>query len=426
MKGGFMRYEISGGSGRLSTNAGKVKTALLLALAGVFLFLLFTTDAPESTAADCDCNVCHGDHHGPGWAGCSSCHDSPPQTGTHRRHYDSASLLFLSYGDTSVTSTPEAYKFGCGNCHPLDNSKHADGTLQVELYNANSPEGSIKAKHPSTAAYTPGTTITSYPHKVAGQPDFSWSDGSCSNVYCHSGYTYTSGPVGAPLEALGRYILDQTCNLTYEPYTVNYQRIYKTTPAWGTAGDPLFTACTACHDFPLNTEFPDNLAGVGDSHQYIDSNGQGNIHGINMSTTNGPVLCRTCHYGTVTTVNTTHYEDINGNPGGNIAVWDPVPLASRATHVNGAPNVVFDMINNISYSYIYTGGTWTFTLSNPTYDPATKTCSNVACHFSSGHRIFQNRQQKVVWGRPARMTVQGECDSCHRLDGRWPACTPAP
>lgn len=433
----------------VSRNTGKVRIAVILSLSVLCLFLLFTTNAPQSLAEDCGCQICHGGPHPPDWSGCSSCHDSPPQTGSHRKHYDSTPIIvdYMLYNDTSVTSTAEAYRFGCGNCHPLDITKHRDGILQVELYNAAAPSGSIKAKNPSNAVYTPGTTPQTYPHKIAGQPNFSYSDGTCSNIYCHSGYTVTSGPVGWPLfdPVTGFYILDSTCNLTYNPYTVIPVSVYKSTPAWGTAGGDSFSDCIACHDFPPNTRWPENQAGVGDSHQHIDADGNGNIHGINMSPLNGPVLCRTCHYGTVTDANTWSWTGTNGN----VAVWDPVPLASRILHVNGTPDVAFDTVNDLSYRYIYTGGVWTFNLGGPgptgptfegppTYEIITvngkeeKVCSNVACHSSTRHRIFQNFQQKVVWGRPSRVTAEStvECDACHRSiyheEAGWPDCTPAP
>jgi len=100
-------------------NAGVVKLAVLLSLAAFLIFLIFTVGVQPTKAEDCDCGYCHGaNHHGDNWAGCSTCHDSPPQTGTHVTHYGSAPLMMLTYGDTSVTSVDDAYKFGCGNCHP--------------------------------------------------------------------------------------------------------------------------------------------------------------------------------------------------------------------------------------------------------------------------------------------------------------------
>ena len=386
---------------------------IILVIAVFFIAMLFAVSVRSIEAdAPCDCNVCHGDPHGPGWTGCSACHDSPPQTASHLKHYGSGPLLRIRYGDAAITSTADAYLFGCGNCHPLDNTKHRDGILQVELYNPAAPSDSVKAKNPSTAAYTAGLNVTTYASKVAGDTTtFSYSDGTCSDVYCHSGNTVTSGPVGFPLTSSpGVYIMDADCNPTYAPYTVNYQRDYQPTPAWGVGS---ISTCNACHQFPLTTSFPSNQAGVGDSHQWIDNYGYGNFHGYNMSN-NTPVYCRTCHYGTVTQANTFSRDT------GGVTTYDPVPLASHVMHVNGTSDVAFDQTNNIVYNVIRPNVT--LNLSGASYDPSTKTCSNVSCHYGNntlppgGISSYKIRyQQKVKWGAPFRPTdSDAECDLCHR------------
>lgn len=425
-------------------NAGKVKNTILLFLSLLFLFLLFTLNAPQSTAEECDCHVCHGDHHGSGWTGCSGCHDSPPQTASHRKHYDSNPLLIEHYGDTSVASTAEVYQFGCGNCHPLDKTKHADGILQVELYNATAPAGSLKAKNPSSAAYTPGTNITTYPSKVGGGLTFSYSDGTCSNIYCHSGYTVTSSPVSMPLTypenpippgyklntSSGiNYIMDETCsNLTYSPYTVNYQRVYTTTPGWGTTGS--FTTCSECHEFPLTTFYPSVDAAVGDSHQWVSSFGNVRLHAYNKGSVvgGGPLSCRTCHYSTVTQTGTVSTVYKNG---AWIVQYGPVALSSRVMHVNGVSDVAFDTVNPIVYRYWDWGAgqylDYQYSLASASYDPPTKTCTNVACHYY----IPTDKakwQQQVKWGGPFREDGEGVpgkrqmCDVCHRMGDLQQTC----
>ena len=340
----------------------------------------------------CDCQSCHGDHHGDNWAGCSGCHDSPPQTGSHLVHYNSAPLMSLRYGDTTVRSTADAYLFGCGNCHPLASANHRNQTVDVELYNPLAPAGSLKAKNPADAAYDP----------LAGR---------CSNVYCHSGYTVTSSDVvGPPLEypanpippgytLYGSFIMDATnSNFTYAPYAVNSGRAYAVTPPWGTTG--TFTTCAECHEFPLTTSYPEVSAGVGDSHQWIDEYGYTNLHAWNMSY--DPVQCRTCHYSTVTQAGATSGTDY-------LVVYAPVPLASRVTHVNGTPDVAFDTVNSIDY------GRRSYSLSGATYNPATKSCANVACHYypSGSPREPTRLQQEPKWGAPYRWWTS-ECNVCHR------------
>jgi predicted CxxxxCH...CXXCH cytochrome family protein len=446
----------------IGDKAGIVKLAVLLPLTVLFLLMVFTTGAKNTTAQDCDCGFCHGDnHHGDNWTGCSGCHDSPPQTGTHRLHYNSDPIQSLRYGDITVTSTPEAYKFGCGNCHPLDRAKHNNGTLEVELYDTAAPAGSIKEKNPLNAAYTPGGTVTTYPHKIAGQPAFSYSNGTCNNVYCHSGYTVTSsGTVGNPLTTAddpslfppgykisNGFIMDETCSsVTYAPYSVNSGREYKTTPAWGTTGS--FSLCTECHQFPLTTWGPSVQAGVGDSHQwYNDWEGWNYGHANNMDYFPG-IPCATCHYGTANhrpgspppypldSSNTPTYWTADNRPtywmqvnGLWIKGYYTVPLKSRVMHVNGKPDVNFDTVNGYRYFYYCPPGNygcWDINeqkdLSLATYDPANKTCSNVACHYNP---TASKWQKKVKWGAPYRgwYAPGEECDQCHRMGYLSETCT---
>jgi len=377
----------------LRQNGGAGKIIILLSLA-VLMFLIATVGVRQTAAVDCNCGFCHGaNHHGDNWTGCSACHDSPPQTGTHLVHYNSTPLMMANYGKTDITSTDGAYQFSCGNCHPLENINHNNGSVDTELYNATSPSGSIKALNPADAAYTAGTPRTTYESKVVGQRPLSYSPGTCSNVYCHSGPSVTSGAVGEPLvDSIGQPILDANGNLTYDPYTVNHSRIYKITPPWGTTGS--FTTCTECHEFPLTTSAAGGVqAGVGDSHQWIDDYGYGNLHAYNMGF--DPISCSTCHYGTVTQANT-WTRDVNSD----VTTYNPVPLASRRFHVNGTPDVIFNTTDPVNYYPTAYG------LSAATYDPATKTCSSVVCH--------QN-QTKVTWGSPYRWWNGLECDQCHQF-----------
>jgi predicted CxxxxCH...CXXCH cytochrome family protein len=366
---------------------GAVLFSLMTALAW---FVINMNASPSSAGVGCDCAVCHiSSPHGSNPIGCSGCHDSPPQTGTHLVHYGSAPLDTFIYGDTGITSTNDAYRFGCGNCHPLDMTKHNNGTVEVELYNPLAPAGSLKAKNPSNAAYSSGLTTTTYASKkpfVIGNRSLSYSNGTCSNVYCHSGPAITSGPVSEPTGT------DQYAP-TYEPYTVTYMRAYKTTPAWGTNSDgqhSTFTVCTECHEFPLTTSFPSVQAGAGDSHQWVDDSGYGNLHAWNMGY--DPISCRTCHYGTVTQANTWSYSSMD------VAAYGAVPLASRRLHVNGSKDVLFDTTNPVLYNT-------TMSLNTATYDSGTKACTNVACHL---------QQTRVTWGSPYRLNNSTECNLCHR------------
>jgi len=392
----------------------EVSVTTLAAFLAVLAMAALQAPAAFAGSVPCDCESCHGDFHGENWQGCSGCHESPPQTGSHRSHYDSDPLTVLRYGDTTVRSTADAYMFGCGNCHPLDRALHRDGTVQVELYNATAPAGSLKAKNPSDAAYDSNA-------------------GTCSNVYCHSGYTVTSSSVvGLPLTyppnavppgyTVNRtYIMDGTCsNLTYEAYTVDAGRSYVTTPPWGTSGS--ITTCTECHEFPLTTYYPTVYAGVGDSHQWVDDWQWNWRHAYNMIGT--PIPCKTCHIATVTQAAGTYWA--LGEGGAWITAYNPVPVASHAMHVNGTPDVAFDA------SYVYGSGSraHTYSLASATYDPATKTCSDVMCHYNPNATAGTLRlwQKTVKWGAPWRDEHESgaECDVCHRYGYLSATCQPAP
>lgn len=355
-----------------------------IAAGAVLAVNLYATVSSADVA--CDCGSCHGSNppgHVNGSASCSGCHDTPPATHVH--HYGSGPVDFMPYGDTGVSHSDTAYKFGCGNCHPLDATKHNDGMVEVELADVNAPAGSLKSLNPATAYYTPGLVTFTYANKAPGGRPFSYSNGTCGNVYCHSEKTVTSGPVGSPTGT------DQNGNLVYAPYTVTYARLYKTTPPWGATG--TLTTCAECHGFPSKTSYPSVEAGVGDSHQWIDDYGYGNLHAFNMGF--DALSCRTCHYGTVTEANTWARDSMD------VTTYDPVPLASRRLHVNGSPNVVFDTVNPVSY------GTVTFNLSGAAYDPVTKTCANAACHL---------QQTTVTWGSPYRWWLEStECNVCHHF-----------
>lgn len=317
------------------------------------------------------CAFCHlGADGSVGGGACDSCHGAPPTSGAHLKHAGSGAV---DYGLTGSFATATDYQFGCGECHPTDTSQHMNGIVNVDLSPAGAPVGSLKEQNGAGAAFTGGT---------------------CGEVYCHSGIQVTSGPVGLPLvDGGGNAILDSHGNLTYDPYTVTETRVFQTTPAWNGG---LITTCDACHNFPLTTTYPDVEAGVGQSHQWIDDFGYGNLHAWNMSF--DPLSCRTCHYGEIVDANT-WTRDIN-----DVTYYDPAALDSRVAHANGERDVVFDTVNSIVYNT--SSGPVSYDLSSAVYDPAANSCANVACHLN---------QTYVEWGSPYRWQLSGECDLCHRM-----------
>jgi predicted CxxxxCH...CXXCH cytochrome family protein len=389
-----------GGPISIRTGKGAVLFIFIISL----VLLIFNLDLQPISGADtaCDCNFCHGDQHGANWQGCSGCHESPPQTASHQKHYGTGPLMYVRYGDTGITqdfnSYSGYYQIGCGNCHPIDKTKHRNGILEVELYDAGSPAASLKARNLSSAAYAPGGMVTTY---TLNGFTFSYSNGTCNGVYCHSYVSTSSGDVAPPLKSGSTYILDETCNFTYAPYTVTRTTQYRIV----TWGDSL--TCSGCHGNPTTTSFPGVRAGVGDSHQWIDDYGYGNLHMYNMSAS--PVSCTYCHNDTVLELNTW------SRNGMDVTTMGDVPVYNYSKHVNGAVDVAFDRINPFPHI------TSDLSLANATYDPQTKSCYNVACHYNGTSR----KQKVVTWGKPYRWWT-AECDSCHRYGyyGNIPACTP--
>ena len=388
--------------------SGQIKTAVVLALLIISASSFFFIDTKRIDAEDCDCTFCHGtsNPHGAGWQGCATCHGFPPATGSHAAHFqDSAGIVgnYQQYGSTALAqdyypdqATPApAYMMGCGNCHPLDNARHQDGIVDVELYNAAAPADSLKARS-TTALYTAGQQTFSDPNNLP------YTLGTCSNVYCHSYNDWTT--TGS--------IPDQGWSASI-PANVVTTRYYQS-PTWG--GSSL--TCAGCHGNPPQTTFYTNDGGAGDSHSWLDDSdtawygvGYDNLHsGWNHGLT--PLSCRTCHYDTIKDTATAWRGDIQfwNDPAYwwiDVAMFADAPIYNFAKHVNGTNDVAFDKDHVVSYNH-------TYSLASATYDASAKTCSNVACHYntdtSEGRR--PRYQQTVPWGAPYRWWYM-ECDRCH-------------
>lgn len=321
-------------------------------------------DQSHNPAANC--MTCHSHRDGMK-ASCNGCHDSPPNTGSHVKHFGGA-LSDVAYGSTSITqdftATSSVYIMNCGNCHPLDLSFHNNGSVDVELYNALSPAGSLKAKNPASASYTPGGTV------FTDSRGINYTLGTCNNVYCHSYNDWTT-PGGVP---------EGTSSPPANLVTTRYYR----TVTWGNS-----LTCSGCHGNPTTTSYPANDGGSGDSHQWIDNSGYGNLHMFNHGF--APISCRYCHNDTVRQVNTW------SRNASDVTTMGDVPIYNNSKHVNGTPDVAFDTANTFPYNTPYS-------LAGASYNSGTKTCSNVSCH---------RNETSVIWGTPYRWYYSAECNRCH-------------
>jgi predicted CxxxxCH...CXXCH cytochrome family protein len=358
-----------------------------------------------------------------GSAACDSCHGFPPATGAHVKHFGLAGTASSWYGDTRALqemfpgatpgAAPGVYGFGCGSCHPLDFARHQDGTVDVALYDAAAPAGSLKRRAAPTARFDGAT-------------------GTCAGVYCHS-----SGQESPA---------------------------YRTTPAW-TATTRL--GCGACHDDPPRYASGGAGSATANSHLGVDDwswvvghfGGVGAVGHAEQHGTPGPseaaITCQTCHYETTDPAGTGPSGFYWLNTGGqyDFAGRDPAQAAVECTtchgealsaaagtggvlplrHVNGVRDVVFDPRTAIDRPIPYlpaapntpqrpyyraeasagSGLAWLDSVWNGTtrslhlgaarYDPATKTCT-VACH-----DVPAGSGLTAVWGT----RFGWDCRYCH-------------
>jgi hypothetical protein len=346
------------------------------------------------------CTFCHSHDNAfiPGSGACGSCHDLPPATGSHLKHFGPNSSNLAAYGDTGITQdyVPQGtqgteYIMNCGNCHPIDITHHMNdipnpggGQAEIELYNPNAPAGSLKALNPPSATYTPGTTV------LTDSRGMKYTEGRCDNVYCHS---VTMGVTTGPIPEPTPYVFPPVYNPPWQSL-VTETTFYSTTPVWGSSSDSDGMMCNNCHGNPVTTDSATVSAGAGDTHQWIGDSGYGNLHAWNMGF--DPLQCNTCHYETVTAT------ALWSRDASDVTTFSDVPIADTAKHVNGVKDVAFTPVPVL---YPTSGGDVYEDLSTATFDPATSTCYNVACH--------QN-QTVVEWGNPYRWWNSTECDVCHR------------
>jgi predicted CxxxxCH...CXXCH cytochrome family protein len=346
---------------------------------------------------------------------CTLCHPDPG--GAHAAHgampaadsaYGDLHTLETRAGPGALFTAWPSYDYGCGQCHPLEDAHHVDGTVDVDLSPAGAPAGSLKARNDPAARYDP-------------------AGGTCSGVYCHS-----SGQESPA---------------------------FATSPGWRSSGE---ITCRSCHANP--PRYPNGGAGASEanSHLRLEDDGyesghfgglpgpwHGSRHGLAGAAPPqdaAPITCQACHFETTDPESAGpsgfYWLDTSGDyqlPGGLLGYSCQAchtgapgsPMAGNGKvlplrHVNGRRDVIFDPRTSlpaipwlpaapdaptrpywVTHAAIGTappegagldGSTLSIQLGGAGYDPQTKTCSSVGCHLS---------QLQITWGSP------GACQGCH-------------
>lgn len=313
---------------------------------------------------------------------CASCHGTL-STGAHARHtgaylargltayLNMTANVSPSSGDTNATTLAN-YGFGCSICHPLLNTTHADGTVDLEL-NSVAGGGTIKSKTTTwTRNATTGLTT------------------DCSNAYCHS-------------DGKGTFIATGAWNTTY---TIN-------------------TRCTKCHgNSPADTAHAAHDAGIHyDTLSQKTTNGLiaasgtvGAVAGHGDPAYSTTISCNICHNGTVATSGNKYKADClvcHSATADTAATGGAIYLSNLRNHVNGSVNVQFAAVTIKTRAQLrpesygnYTGNATTNgwvrnagnyktglaayetskrALNAGTAGFAGETCTNIVCHNGRGN-----------------------------------------
>ncbi len=181
------------------------------------------------------CTLCHT--HAQGFkSSCDMCHDAPPAAGKHATHFGTG---IKNYGNTAIQSTPTAYGFSCGICHNGTHLNTASNPRNVQVIFT----GVATQDGASGADYAAGSFSVDDPGKGY---TFNYSDGTCSNIYCHGKYP-GSGKNASPAHETGA----APCGSCHEasnattPASGKHKR-HTSTGLTGGRYDREY-ACTLCH-----------------------------------------------------------------------------------------------------------------------------------------------------------------------------------
>lgn len=365
---------------------------------------------------------------------CDPCHGAPPATGAHLLHATPASTAALAYGAVHVledvapgAATTTRYDFGCGSCHPLDPARHGAARAQVDLDPAGAPPGSLRARNLAGARYDPVTrTCSGVACHASGQdavalgaldpvalastyrttPRWDAPAGALGCEGCHGNPPrYPSGGAGAP-DANSHLVLAtgawESGHLLGLPGAFHGSKHGGITAGEGAA--PI--TCQTCH---ADTVDPSATGPSG--FYWLDTTGSYQLPGGDPSrlalAEYAALRCTTCHDGVRAAAGAGRVLPLRHVNGRRDVVFDrrlavpPLPGAPSGTSAPTRPYWVSDGSPGgaLPLDATYDGTTLSLHLGSAAYDPATKSCTSVACHLS---------ETTVRWGTP-----HGTCTRCH-------------
>jgi predicted CxxxxCH...CXXCH cytochrome family protein len=354
------------------------------------------------------------------------------------------------------------YSFGCGHCHPVDLDDHL---THVRPYNepdvvldpASAPTATLRARNAALAAYDPGTRTCSgvYCHSSGQEtPEYvttvSWdaAPGSLGCDGCHGNPPrYPSGGAGTAtanshlgLDDYG-WETGHFAGLPGPAHSAGPQH-GGGSAYWGADASASPITCQACH-------FETVAAGPG-RFFFFDPTGSYSFtsaerDSVDESRTSFAswqrTQCVTCHAGEARAGGVVPRRHVNGR---RDVAFDPRP-ALPDDYVTGLPTLASAGPVRPNYLGLRAGstisfalapgtcattqapscGVWqdvalrdaanggnvvTFTLEHARYDPATRTCTSVACHLDRQVQV-ERGASALRWG--GTYGYDETCSGCH-------------
>ncbi len=306
------------------------------------------TGASHNAATNC--TMCHT--HTQGFKGsCDVCHNTPPTTGKHATHFGTGNAV---YGSTTIQSTASAYGFSCGVCHYGTHINTSGNPHTVEVIFAG-----VATQDPASgsATYTPGTNSVDDPGKGY---TLNYSDGTCSDIYCHGNYPGSGKNV----------------SLTFNTGTASCGSCHEASntspPDSGTHGkhaviDYYYFKCTLCHKNIVSGSGPTYAIGDKSKHVsgYVDWNFDntdprisGGTYSISSGTTMPSNGTTPQAYGTCNNV----YCHSNVQPDGGVGgpsvyatpQWGTTISNCNACHAGGHGNLITTGSHSAHLAYKFT------------------------------------------------------------------------